>query len=103
MSIPAIGAIPSIPAFPAVGAATGSSAAPARGAGSFASVLGGALDALQGTQSAANTLAQQAATGHGSLSNLMVASTQAQLAISLTTAVRNQAVSSFTQIMSMPL
>src|SRR5450432_3657302 len=61
-----------------------------------------ALDSLQGTQSAANTLAQTAATGNlTDIHNYTIAATEASLTTEITVAVRDRAVESFNQIMAM--
>lgn len=61
-----------------------------------------ALDSLQGTQSAANTLAQTAATGNlTDIHNYTIAATEASVTTELTVAVRDRAVSAFNEIMGM--
>jgi flagellar hook-basal body complex protein FliE len=61
-----------------------------------------ALDSLQGTQSAADSLAQAAATGNlTDIHNYTIAATQASLTTELTVAVRDRAVESFNEIMRM--
>ena len=61
-----------------------------------------ALDSLQGTQSAADSLAQAAATGNlTDIHNYTIAATQASLTTELTVAVRDRAVEAFNQIMGM--
>jgi flagellar hook-basal body complex protein FliE len=103
--IPPLGATGAIPSFsPVQGlSATSATGGATSGGSGFAQVLGSAIDALQSSQQTANTAAQQAAVGQGSVANLITATTEAQLAVGLTVAVRNEAVASFNQIMSMPL
>ena len=61
-----------------------------------------ALDALQDTQNAANSLAVQAATGNlTDIHNYTIAATEASLQTELTVAVRDRAVEAFNQIMAM--
>jgi flagellar hook-basal body complex protein FliE len=61
-----------------------------------------ALNALEGTQDAADALAQQAATGTlTDVHNYTIAATQAQLTTELTVAVRDRAVGAFEDIMRM--
>jgi flagellar hook-basal body complex protein FliE len=61
-----------------------------------------ALDSLQGTQSAADSLAQTAATGNlTDIHNYTIAATQASLTTELTVAVRDRAVEAFNEIMRM--
>jgi flagellar hook-basal body complex protein FliE len=89
----ALPALPTAPTAPSVGAG---------GGGSFAQQIGGALDSLQATQSAADQLARQAAVGAlQDPSEYMIAATQASLATELTVAVRNKAVEAFNSIMTM--
>ena len=68
----------------------------------FGAVLGKALDGLQATQTKADSLAVQAATGDlTNVHDYMIAATEASLATELTVAVRNKAVEAFNQIMNM--
>ena len=63
-----------------------------------------ALDSLQGTQSAADSLAQTAATGNlTDIHNYTIAATEASLTTELTVAVRDRAVEAFNQIMAMQI
>jgi flagellar hook-basal body complex protein FliE len=88
-------AIPVTPPTPAV--------APASGDG-FGDVISKALDGLTTSQDHAAQMSQLAATGDlPNVSDLTIATTEAQLATTLTTAVRDKAVAAFNSIMSMPL
>ena len=70
--------------------------------GSVGNAFTQALDSLQGTQSAADSLAQAAATGNlTDIHNYTIAATQASLTTELTVAVRDRAVESFNEIMRM--
>ncbi len=61
-----------------------------------------ALDSLQGTQNAADSLAQAAATGNlTDIHNYTIAATEASLTTELTVAVRDRAVEAFNEIMRM--
>jgi len=63
-----------------------------------------ALDSLQGTQSAADALAQSAATGNlTDIHNYTIAATEASLTTQLTVAVRDRAVEAFNEIMRMQI
>lgn len=100
--ITAIGAVAATtPTAPTAAAGT----APVGGTGGgFADVLGNALASVGASQSKADSLATQAATG--TLTNVqdyMVAAEQANVETQLTVAVRNNAVQAFQQIMAMPL
>ena len=80
-------------------AATGSNSA-----ADFGKSLTGALDNLDAQQKATDELSRAAATGDlQSIEDLMIASTETQLATQLTVAVRNRAVESFNEIMRMQL
>jgi flagellar hook-basal body complex protein FliE len=90
------GAIPPGDTVGAAGAATGQQG--------FGSALTRALDGLQATQTKADNLAVQAATGDlTNVHDYMIAATEASLATELTVAVRNKAVEAFTSIMNMPV
>jgi flagellar hook-basal body complex protein FliE len=76
--------------------------AQAAGGGDFASILSSSLDNLQATQSNADSLATQAATGDlTDVSDYMIASNEASLATQTVVALKNQAVSAFNEIMRM--
>jgi flagellar hook-basal body complex protein FliE len=65
-------------------------------------VLASSLDSLQGTQSKADNLATQAATGNlQDVHDYMIASNEASLATEMVVAIKNQAVSAFNEIMRM--
>jgi flagellar hook-basal body complex protein FliE len=85
-------------------AAAASSTSPVSGEGSFASVLAGTVDQLNGVQANADALATQAATGSlQDAHDYMIASTEARLATDTVVTLKNQAVSAFTEIMRMPV
>jgi flagellar hook-basal body complex protein FliE len=102
-----------IPSFPGISgltgvgdttAATGTSATQSTSGSDFASILAGSLDQLQSTQSNADSLATQAATGNLSdVADYMVASNEASLATDTVVTLKNQAVSAFNEIMRMPV
>ena len=67
-------------------------------------MLGNALDSVQSTQANADNLATQAATGGlTNVTDYMVAAEQANIQTQLTSAVRNNALQAFQQIMGMQL
>ena len=81
---------------------TGTPAPQTTGGADFASVLSSSLDKLQATQSNADSLAAQAATGDlTDVSDYMIASNEASLATETVVALKNQAVSAFNEIMRM--
>ncbi len=101
MSVMPIGAITQaaspLPTTPSTSGTSGS------GSG-FGDLITKALDEVQSTQSTADQMAQQAATGQlTNVHDLTIATSEAQLAVQLTTAVRDKAVSAFTAIMQMPV
>jgi flagellar hook-basal body complex protein FliE len=72
------------------------------GKSTFGDSLTNAIDNLQETQTKANDLSMQVATGK--LSNIhdyMIAANQAEIATQLTVAVRNKGIEAFNQIMNM--
>ncbi|MEN3361792.1 MAG: flagellar hook-basal body complex protein FliE [Mycobacteriales bacterium] len=99
MTIPPVGAI----AIPAVPPITKPSTADNDAAqGGFAAQLGHGLNTLQQTQTKADDLAAQAATGDLlDVHDYMIAATEASLTTQLTVAVRNKAVDAFNEIMRM--
>ena len=100
----AMGAGATAPTSPTAPLGGGGAAGAAPGGDSFASVLGNALDGVQSTQAAADNMATQAATG--SLTNVadyMVTAEEANIQTQLTSAVRNNALQAFQQIMGMQL
>ena len=69
---------------------------------SFGSSIGKALEELDRLHRTADTMAAQAATGElESVTDYLVAATEAQLATQVTVAVRNRAVEAFNDIMRM--
>ena len=104
-AIGAIGAIAPISSAGAVSAAPATGAAGAAGASSgasFATELGRGLDAVQGAQSNADSLAVQAATGTlTDPAQYTIASTQATLMTQLATTLESKAVTAFNTIMGM--
>ena len=86
----------------ALGGAPGVTGTQTAGGGDFASILSSSLDQLQATQSNADSLAAQAATGDlTDVSDYMIASNEARLATDTVVALKNQAVSAFNEIMRM--
>lgn len=72
--------------------------------GSFADVLGRALDTLSDSNVKADNLAVQAATGDlAAIHDFTIASTEAQIMTQLTVEVRNRAVEAFNDIMRMQI
>ena len=70
----------------------------------FASVLSSTFDKLQSTQSAADTLGAQAATGDlKDVHDYMIARTEASLATEMVVTFKNKAVEAFNEIMRMPV
>lgn len=68
----------------------------------FAGSIGGALEGLGEAQATAQQAAISGATGDlSSVSDYMVAATEAQLTTEITVAVRNRAIESFNEIMRM--
>lgn len=86
-----------------VGTTTNTSATPGAGT-DFASVLASSLDGLQATQSKADGLALQAASGDlKDVHDYMIASNEASLATQMVVTIKNKAVDAFNEIMRMPV
>lgn len=99
MSIPALSAI--TPVLPTA-ATDQTSATSGTGATSFATALTGAVDNLQQLQSTSDTLNIQAATGNlNDIQDATIAAAQVETTVQLVSALRNQAVQGFNQIMNM--
>jgi flagellar hook-basal body complex protein FliE len=82
----------------------GTSAARTAGGADFASVLASTVDGLQASQSAADSLAAQAATGDlKDVHDYMIASNEAKLATEMVVTIKNKAVDAFNEIMRMPV
>jgi flagellar hook-basal body complex protein FliE len=82
--------------------AVGGGEAAGGGDGGFANAVTKALDSLDQSQKATDSLARAAATGDlQRIEDLMVAANETQLATQLTVAVRNRAVEAFNDIMRM--
>ena len=100
-SLPAVGVGANTGITGATGVGTPSGTTSTSG-GDFASVLSSSLDQLQATQSHADQLAQQAATGDlKDVSDYMIASNEATLATQMVVTIKNQAVNAFNEIMRM--
>jgi flagellar hook-basal body complex protein FliE len=85
---------------PAPGSTGGTTASGGSGSGFGASVAH-ALDQLQGVQNQASSLEAQAAAGQGSISNAMIAASEASLDTQVTVALTNRAISAFTDVMNL--
>lgn len=76
---------------------------PSNGGVSFGQMVAGALSQLQGSQQAANAAVQSALTGSGTVTGAMIAMTEAETAINVASAVRNNAIQAYQTILNMPL
>jgi len=95
MAVPTTSVAPTTPAADPTSGASGSG---------FGNALMQALDGVQQTQTTADQLGQLAATGNlTNVHDLTIATSEAELATQLTTAVRDKAVAAFNAIMSMPV
>ncbi len=100
--IPPIGS--ALPTNPVNAAGAGTSTAAGDAASSFGDALTKALDGVQAAQNNADQLSTLAATGKlNNVHDLTIATSEAELATQLTTAVRDKAVAAFNAIMSMPV
>ncbi|GAA3273155.1 MULTISPECIES: flagellar hook-basal body complex protein FliE [Dactylosporangium] len=104
MSIDAIqplGAISPVSSFMNATDTTGAPADPAAGV-NFGNMVAQGLQKLQDAQNTADDLAVEAATGRlTDVHDYIIAATEANLATSLTVAVRNKALDAFNEIMRM--
>ncbi len=93
--MPAISPVPPTPPSP-----PGAPSTPAPGQGGFASLLGNAVNSLQGAQTAANQASLGVAAGTTSVSQMVMATDQAQLATQLTVALQNAALTAFNKVLA---
>jgi flagellar hook-basal body complex protein FliE len=98
MMIPPISSISSSSLIQPMAPST--SVSPTSGAG-FSNSITSALDQVQQTQNTASSTEAMAAAGQGSVSDALIASTQASLATQVTVALTNRAVSAFTDVMNL--
>jgi flagellar hook-basal body complex protein FliE len=102
--IAGVGASTGITGTTSIGATGTVSSTGSAGGSDFASMLASSLDNLQATQSHADQLATQAATGNlQDVHDYMIASNEASLATQMAVTIKNQAVSAFNEIMRMPV
>ncbi|MGI9598189.1 MAG: flagellar hook-basal body complex protein FliE [Acidimicrobiales bacterium] len=72
--------------------------------GGFAKAITDALDTISGLENAVDRAGQQAATGDlNSVSDYMIATSEAQLATEITVAIRDRAIAAFNDIMRMQI
>jgi flagellar hook-basal body complex protein FliE len=81
--------------------ATGGTTATGSSGGGFGQTVASALDQLQGAQNGASALEAQAAAGQGSISNAMIAASEASLDTQVTVALTNKAITAFTDVMNL--
>jgi flagellar hook-basal body complex protein FliE len=93
--VPAISPVPPSPPSP-----PGAPSTPAPGQGGFASLLGNAVNSLLGAQTAANQASLGVAAGTASVSQMVMATDQAQLATQLTVALQNAALTAFNKVLA---
>jgi flagellar hook-basal body complex protein FliE len=70
---------------------------------SFSSLLGRALDGAIATGTHADAQTAQAISGHGDLTQVVTAVSQAELALQTTVAVRDRVLQAYQDIMKMPI
>jgi flagellar hook-basal body complex protein FliE len=89
-----------LPGTPAPGV-TGGTTATGNAGGGFGESVASALGHLQGVQNSASGLEAQAAAGQGSISNAMIAASEASLDTQVTVALANKAIAAFTDVMNL--
>lgn len=99
MTLPPITSVTAAPGINSTQAAT-----PAKAAEGFGDTISSALEAVSGAEFAADTIAQDIATGgEASVQELMTSMTKAQLSVDLLVQVRNKAVEAYQEIMRMQI
>lgn len=76
---------------------------PSASGGGFATLLGNAVQQIAQSQATANQDIAQAMTGQASITQVMVALSQAQMSLDVGVAIRNGAVQAYQTIMNMPV
>jgi flagellar hook-basal body complex protein FliE len=84
------------------GGAAGPPGAPT-GGDAFSNLLGRALDGAIATGHQADAQAMQAVSGHGDLTQVVTAVSQAELALQTTVAVRDRVLQAYQDIIKMPI
>jgi flagellar hook-basal body complex protein FliE len=103
-AVPSFSGVTGAPSVTSTAAASSTSPTASVGGASFADILAGSVDQLNGVQGNADALAAQAATGDlQDAHDYMIASTEAKLATETVVTLKNSAVSAFTEIMRMPV
>ncbi|WP_276352507.1 flagellar hook-basal body complex protein FliE [Cohnella caldifontis] len=77
----------------------GSKATPAQVTASFADFLKDAIDSVAAQESAAHTVTEQFMIGQADVNDVMIASSKAELSLSLTSQVRNKVIEAYQEIM----
>ena len=91
------------PATPALSAAKTETATPSELTESFGSMLKNALDGVSAQEQGVHKITNQFMVGQADISQVMIASQQAQLGLQLVTQVRNKAVEAYQDIMRMQI
>jgi flagellar hook-basal body complex protein FliE len=81
--------------------ATATAAVATGGASSFAATLANALEGVNAAQVNADAVSEAAAAGQADVTDVLVATSEAQLLVQTATTVRNRAVEAFNSIMQM--
>ncbi|MCQ8279517.1 flagellar hook-basal body complex protein FliE [Acetobacteraceae bacterium KSS8] len=77
--------------------------ASSNGGNGFGAVLGNALQSVVSSGHAADSAAAAGISGHGNLTQVVMAVSQAQMALQTTTAIRDKVVSAYQDIMKMSI
>jgi len=100
--IPPISSLPPVGSTTALRPAAGAAgAAGSTGSPGFATAIGDVVDSLQQAQNTASAAEASAAAGQGSLTDTMVAATEASLETQVTTSVIDRAISAYNSIEQM--
>ncbi len=81
----------------------GGSAKPSAAGGGFGTLLQNAVAQLSSSQSSATQAIAQAMTGQGSVTQMMVALSEAEMTLNVGVGIRNGVVQAYQTIMNMPL
>ena len=103
-AMPGMSASAALQAYQGIASGRAPAAGDAAGGGdAFSALLGRALDGAISTGKQADAQAAQAISGHGDLTQVVTAVSQAELALQTTVAVRDRVLQAYQDIIKMPI
>jgi flagellar hook-basal body complex protein FliE len=102
-ALPSLNAAAVLQAYQSTGSAAAAPPLDGAAGDAFSSLLGRALDGAITTGKQADAQAAQAISGHGDLTQVVTAVSQAELALQTTVAVRDRVLQAYQDIIKMPI